>query len=87
MAFSVVLATGDVIEAFKLVLAFGISDELPAVPREPGAASEPKFAVSSLAYSQSCGIDLISIGSIRSLWASSMGISTLPMSWLIGCRN
>lgn len=30
--FSVVLATSDVIEASKLVLAFGISDELPSVP-------------------------------------------------------
>lgn len=30
--FSVALVTGDVIEASRLVLAFGISDELPSVP-------------------------------------------------------
>jgi thioredoxin reductase len=30
--FSVKLATGDVLEGAKLVLAFGISDELPAIP-------------------------------------------------------
>jgi thioredoxin reductase len=30
--FSVTLATGEVLEASRLVLAFGISDELPAIP-------------------------------------------------------
>jgi thioredoxin reductase len=30
--FSVTLATGDVLESAKLVLAFGVSDELPAIP-------------------------------------------------------
>lgn len=30
--FSVTLATGDVLESARLVLAFGISDELPAIP-------------------------------------------------------
>jgi thioredoxin reductase len=30
--FSVTLATGEVIESAKLILAFGISDELPAIP-------------------------------------------------------
>jgi thioredoxin reductase len=30
--FSVTLATGDVLEGVRLVLAFGISDELPAIP-------------------------------------------------------
>jgi thioredoxin reductase len=30
--FSVTLATGDVIESARLVLAFGISDELPSIP-------------------------------------------------------
>ena len=30
--FSVTLATGDVLESVRLVLAFGISDELPAIP-------------------------------------------------------
>jgi thioredoxin reductase len=30
--FSVILATGEVVESARLVLAFGISDELPAIP-------------------------------------------------------
>ena len=30
--FTVTLATGDVLESVRLVLAFGISDELPAIP-------------------------------------------------------
>jgi len=30
--FSVKLATGDVLESARLVLAYGISDELPAIP-------------------------------------------------------
>ena len=30
--FSITLATGDVLESARLVLAFGISDELPAIP-------------------------------------------------------
>jgi thioredoxin reductase len=30
--FSVTLATGDVLESARLVLAFGISDDLPAIP-------------------------------------------------------